>query len=334
MVLVGRSEIIAAGSEPDEWANSKTERLFYLQSAGSEVQYLPGDLSNKDDLKKIVESTELSFGKINGVIHLAGDTNVNNFQFIKDIKFDTSAKVLSSKIKGIENLHEIFSKKRPDFVWIASTISTILGGLGYGSYSSANLYMEHFIKSKSRHLPNWKILSLSQTVFSKSDIKMEEDDRRKALTPEEIIKLFEFTLTNQGKPNLFQSIEDLTSSMEVVYAKLLEDKQELSQNSYKNARPELSNEKIEANTKTEKKLVAIFEDFFSYSGLGIEDDFFELGGDSLKAMMLLKRINKEFQVELNLQHFFSVNTIEKLASLIDQIESEKSKTEFKNDIII
>jgi phthiocerol/phenolphthiocerol synthesis type-I polyketide synthase E len=73
----------------------------------------------------------------------------------------------------------------------------------------------------------------------------------------------------------------------------------------------------EPSTETERKLSQIFEEFFGVTNVGINDDFFELGGDSLKAMTLVKQIHKFFDIEVDITDFFQYGTIKKLARIID-----------------
>ncbi|MGE5341328.1 MAG: beta-ketoacyl synthase N-terminal-like domain-containing protein, partial [Candidatus Omnitrophota bacterium] len=54
-----------------------------------------------------------------------------------------------------------------------------------------------------------------------------------------------------------------------------------SEASYKAERPELVTPYVEPSTLTEKELVLMWENFFGVGKIGIIDDFFELGGDSL-----------------------------------------------------
>jgi amino acid adenylation domain-containing protein len=82
-------------------------------------------------------------------------------------------------------------------------------------------------------------------------------------------------------------------------------------------RPELVTSYIEPSTPTERALVEMWQNFFGVGGIGIADDFFELGGDSLKAMTLLAKIHQRFDVEILLTEFFADSTVKDLAHRID-----------------
>lgn len=78
----------------------------------------------------------------------------------------------------------------------------------------------------------------------------------------------------------------------------------------------------------EKKLVSIWEEVLERETIGVRDDFFELGGHSIKGTKLLSKINRTFNVEINIKNLFMSPTIEYLASQIKFIEEqEKIKSE-------
>ncbi|MEO0974374.1 MAG: phosphopantetheine-binding protein, partial [Pseudomonadota bacterium] len=56
-----------------------------------------------------------------------------------------------------------------------------------------------------------------------------------------------------------------------------------------------------ARDDVERKLVAIWEEFLPGGTVGIDDDFFSLGGTSLGAVRILSRIKSEFAVEVPLE---------------------------------
>lgn len=76
-------------------------------------------------------------------------------------------------------------------------------------------------------------------------------------------------------------------------------------------------ERYEApRNELERQLAAIWREALGIEKVGIQDPFFELGGQSLIAMTVISRIQKELGVQLPLQTLFDAPTIEQLAKVI------------------
>ena len=75
-------------------------------------------------------------------------------------------------------------------------------------------------------------------------------------------------------------------------------------------------EYIAPRDEAEKGLAKIWQDILSLEKVGIQDNFFDLGGHSLKATQVVSRIHKELGLEIALRKIFSRPTIEKLAEHI------------------
>lgn len=88
-------------------------------------------------------------------------------------------------------------------------------------------------------------------------------------------------------------------------------------------RSELSNEYVEAETVTELELKKIWEKVLSLKNIGVTDDFFELGGDSLVAVSLFVEIENRFSSSLSLSALLGAPTISKLAEIVGQDSQAK-----------
>ncbi|MEM9537634.1 MAG: phosphopantetheine-binding protein, partial [Cyanobacteria bacterium P01_E01_bin.45] len=66
----------------------------------------------------------------------------------------------------------------------------------------------------------------------------------------------------------------------------------------------------------EATLVQVWEQALGVSPIGIHDGFFELGGDSLSATMLVSQVCKTFELDLSYQSFFESPTVAKSAETI------------------
>jgi len=86
--------------------------------------------------------------------------------------------------------------------------------------------------------------------------------------------------------------------------------------------PELKtvDEFIAPRNEREEKLAVIWSEILQVekSAIGIDADFFQLGGHSLKATILVGKIHKEFQVKIELKDFFKLKTIKEIAELIEK----------------
>jgi amino acid adenylation domain-containing protein len=70
-------------------------------------------------------------------------------------------------------------------------------------------------------------------------------------------------------------------------------------------------------TETENAIAAIWSELLRADGIGIHDDFFDLGGDSMTAVGLLAQLHKVFGVDVELASLFDRPTIAGVAAFID-----------------
>jgi surfactin family lipopeptide synthetase A len=75
-------------------------------------------------------------------------------------------------------------------------------------------------------------------------------------------------------------------------------------------------EYIAPGNEIQEKLVAIWQEVLGLEKIGITDNFFELGGHSLNAMVAIKKITVEFNIEVSISDFFLNKTIEGVANII------------------
>jgi len=92
-------------------------------------------------------------------------------------------------------------------------------------------------------------------------------------------------------------------------------------------RPELGTPYVAPTTETESALIALLEEILSVRPIGVVDDFFELGGDSLLAVSLFVEIKERFGIELLLATLFTAPTVRDLAHLLD---GEGQKAEWRH----
>ncbi|MBS4745936.1 non-ribosomal peptide synthetase [Bacillus altitudinis] len=79
--------------------------------------------------------------------------------------------------------------------------------------------------------------------------------------------------------------------------------------------------KLPAN-EVEQKLLLMWREVLEREDISTDDHFFELGGHSLKAMSLLSKVSKEFEVQVPIHLLFETPTIEALSRYIQHQDGE------------
>ncbi len=78
---------------------------------------------------------------------------------------------------------------------------------------------------------------------------------------------------------------------------------------------------VAPGTENEERMAEIWSEILRVEKIGVNDNFFVLGGHSLKATQLVAKILKEFKVDLPLREIFKAPTIKKLVKQLKDIQS-------------
>jgi len=86
---------------------------------------------------------------------------------------------------------------------------------------------------------------------------------------------------------------------------------------------------VAPSTPAESKLAEIWLDLLDVVRVGINDNFFDMGGHSLKLMQLASRIRRAFGIDLPLIRLFDLPTVAELACELARITQQLEETELE-----
>jgi acyl transferase domain-containing protein/surfactin synthase thioesterase subunit/acyl carrier protein len=305
----------------------RIRRIRELESAAGEVMIRSADAGDQEQMAGVVAEAEAAFGPINGVFHMAADIDRDSFHLMTETTIAHCRRQLRAKLDGALVLHSLFAQRSPDFLVFSSSLASIFGGMGNFAYSAANLFLD----SLAHHLAgsafpcisiNWDAWKLagapgdyrdgparSTLDLVLSDLPMSADEGLDALTR---------ILEMRDVPQVLVSTGDLHARLAQ-----LDDARALSagQPKQRYRRPAVAMPPVPPTTETERELVRLWQDVLSLEGIGVQDNFFEIGGDSLLAVRLIGRVQETLGIEIPLRRVVEEPTIAGIARVIDEVRS-------------
>ena len=137
MVQKGAKHLVLTGRrQPTSKAQQTIEQL---QKTGAQVSVLCGDISQQEDVAKIVESIKVSLPPLRGIIHAAG---VLDDSLLLNMNWQQLTRVMAPKVQGAWYLHNLTQNLPLDFFVCFSSMASILGSPGQGNYAAANAFMD------------------------------------------------------------------------------------------------------------------------------------------------------------------------------------------------
>lgn len=330
-------QVMGSTNKEMEKIRGQIGKVMDLEAAGGEVVTEAVDAADLGGMTEVVDNAGKRFGPVNGVIHSA---YVADGKVIDQRTRGVSQKVFAPKINGTLVLEEIFSGREPlDFFVTCSSLAAIFGPVGQVAYTAGNAFQDAFARHRNRLHPKTRNVSINWCGWAevggaveyvaKLGEKMGRDENftdtimKESMMPSEGTEAF-VRIMNARASQVMVSVEEIsylvahlnTSRTSVGFQESLAKKPEEKPKQKLLKRPNLKTAFAAPRDANEEALAEIWRSLFGLETVGVNDDFFELGGDSLKAMTVASRIHKELDVKVPVATFFSMPTIEELARYI------------------
>jgi acyl carrier protein len=93
------------------------------------------------------------------------------------------------------------------------------------------------------------------------------------------------------------------------------------------SRPTTAQAYVPPTDEVERRVASIWQELFGINRVGIHDNFFDLGGNSLLAIQLVSQLRKAFEVDLPMSKLFESPTVSDLARGIKAGQQEQEELE-------
>ncbi len=196
-----RHLLLSGRSSPTPAIQPQLDKLTALGVTMTTVQ---ADVTNREQVKTLLQQTDSRY-PLRGIVHCVG--GLDDRPFLKQ-DWDSFTRVLSPKMQGAWNLHELTQETPLDFFVLFSSAASLLGNQAQANYAAANAFLDglaHY--RRKRGLPalsiNWGVWS---DIGIASKLAETQWDRLRAkgfaaISPDAGIAAFDYLMT-QGLPQV------------------------------------------------------------------------------------------------------------------------------------
>jgi NAD(P)-dependent dehydrogenase (short-subunit alcohol dehydrogenase family)/SAM-dependent methyltransferase len=343
LILVGRSafperqnwEQWLVEHPPDDRISSQIRSLQALEQMGSTVWVVQADVAQMEQMRSVVAGAQERFGQIHGVVHAAG---VLGAGAIQSRTLEEVNRVLASKVRGTQILDVLFSEIPLNFLVLFSSLSSITPVFGQVAYCAASNFLDAFTHYRSRQHQtfttciNWSVWQGEGMAYKagKSSVVQQlqaEHFKQRGILPSEGIEVFSRILGSALPQVLVSTWDDLSVAKprNTRTNGTLETIAPTTGSIAKHVRPALKTDYVAPRNELEQTLADVWQELLGIESIGVDDDFFELGGDSLFATQATSRIRESLQVNLSMQTLFEHPTIRGLSECLVRQEPEPGR---------
>ncbi|MGO4294300.1 SDR family NAD(P)-dependent oxidoreductase [Chitinophaga sp. RAB17] len=327
ILLLGRSPM-PDGESRHAGEQKMLDRYAALQQEPGAVMYVDCDIADTIALSAAVRAAESRLGQVNGVVHAAGIIRGKSISALSELTKADFEEQFAAKVTGVRALEAVFADRHLDFCLLVSSLSVVLGGLGFSAYAAANTFMDLYIRSQRNKgkLKGWMTVDFDALSF--------DEPSEKAITTSELINATGHALRNPQLPQVVVAVSDLSKRIENwVSMKNGVAGKEASAGIVQDTAGRNGDEYTYTTADNiGVRLMHLWKMFFGKSDIGAGDDFFDIGGDSLKALTMIARIKKEFNIELSITSFFRLSSIQQLAAHIADLKSQEEVEQHRQQL--
>ena len=290
----------------------KIRKLERIQRHGGDVLLCAADVADEEQMRCAVRQTCEYFGTLNGVIHGAGTIAAADFRGITESDREFCERHFRPKACGLLVLERIIRRKRLDFCVLMSSLSSVLGGLGFTAYAAANLFLDAFARARNRAGgTRWLTINWDSWHFPHDE--NESTLPVQAMLPREGIAAFSRILADPSLNEVVVSVSDLDARLGQ-WIRFDHDRARPRETVAFHERPELAQSYVAPRDEMERVIAQIWQEVLGLERVGVLDNFFtDLSGHSLLATELVSRLRNLFQIEVPLASLFEGPTIAQLA---------------------
>ncbi len=132
--------------------------LWALNENGARAVYIPVDIRDEAAVRRVLDAVRTDFGPVTGLVHGAG---VLEDRWIVDKTDEQVARVLDTKIRGLQNLLDATDQDPLSFAVMFSSVAARFGNVGQADYAMANEALNKMAARLGSERPGCKVTAIN-----------------------------------------------------------------------------------------------------------------------------------------------------------------------------
>lgn len=310
----------ATRRDGDDRVARHLRNLLDLEARGAEVIAFGADVADESAMRAVVDAGVAAFGRIDAVVHAAGVQDPAFFGLAHLLDRAACDAHFRAKVHGFHVLQSVLGEHAHDRRITLSSVSTVLGGIALGPYSSANAALDAYAQ-RARRRGEGRWVTVDWDTWR---IDTEQADRYSGQTaqvydmaPAEGVDIFERALAAADHiGHLVISTGPIGPRLKRWVTGQGSATTETDEERARHPRPPLATPYVEPADGLERAIAEVWAATLALETVGAEDNFFELGGHSLIAIQLAARLRNTVSRSMPVTALVEYPTVRQLAGLL------------------
>ena len=322
LLLFSRSAL-APPAEWDRWlqqhaaddpVSAVIRRLRGIEALGAELMLVQADVTDETALAAAHQAARARWGAVHGLVHAAGLPGAGLVALQSPAQ---AAQVLAAKREGTQALLRVFGAGL-DFVVLCSSLTSFVALPGRAAYTAANLWLDAFAQSRAGQQPpvlalnwdNWREGGMARAAGT-ADLGLTDAQGVAALVqalamdePQWLVSMRALP-TAAGRPLALATVGTTPGAATGQPAARVEPDGPVAAGQAVAAAADA--------TPAEAELLRMASDLLGVPAMGLHDDFFDLGGDSVVGIQLVSRARRAGW-PLTARQVFELRTVAAMAA--------------------
>jgi acyl transferase domain-containing protein/acyl carrier protein len=297
--------------------------VLELERRGAEVLAMSADVADSERMAAVVAAAVARFGTIDAVVHGAGVQDAAFFGLTHEVDPVVSEAHFRAKVHGFHVLQEVLAEQPISRRITLSSLSTVLGGIMMGPYAAANTALDAYATvAREQALGSWQTVDWDAWRIRPAEAADDTSSTAFELTAAEGIDIFDRALAaSDHLGHLVVSTGPLDARFEQWVLRPTSsggsgsDERDVTE---REPRPDLATPYAAPVDATETVLTEIWASALRIEKVGIDDDFFLLGGDSIVAIEMVSQIRKQLGIAVPVTVMLEEATVRSLAKRLSE----------------